>query len=392
MNGRCGSTTATKVITCRSKARPLCAVCSKNEDCGSDNCVRERCVTPLNKERKMDPLWEDKRIRMEQVQALACTKRRFTSRCGGCGHDKECKDQTCQFGFCAKTSKDFLLCAHQFVSNLKSEVPYADRESLVMNSAKENKGLNGGLDFDLGNDEDMTDIHDGDDEVYWDDGQEGGEFNDADLKWYNDEGDMDFAKKQKMQHTGRRARNGISSKTNADTNSEYTVKGASCPRTDEQTAGENTANVNVQGASYVQSEEGTESVDMENNVRVRTGEVGDAAWDLVRSEAEVEEGELVQGDGSENVENDDGMKWDSAHAASEEDDGEDEGYDVHGDQVDVGEEEDLVLDNADARDDIQVEGMVSIGGLDEDDVEGRFVDDVEEDEILKRAMRDAMRA
>lgn len=51
-----------------------------------------------------------------------------------------------------------------------SEILHADRERLVVNCVKENKGMNGRLYFELGSDEDMTDMHDGDDEVHWDDG------------------------------------------------------------------------------------------------------------------------------------------------------------------------------------------------------------------------------
>lgn len=389
MDGRCGSTTATQVITCRAKARPLCGICKTNEDCGSDNCVRDRCVTPLNKERKMDPVWEAKRVRMEQLQAISCAKRRFTNRCGGCGDNKECKDQKCQFGFCAKADKDFILCAHQFVSTLKSEVPLVDRESLIMNSKAESIDNSGELGFEFGGGDDS--VHEEEDEVFWDDGQEGEQFDEAKLKWNNDEGDMDLDLQQKMQHTERTRMGDSSDKGDADIGLDYTVEGASCPRTDEQSAGADTADLNVRGASYVGSGENGR-MNLEKNVRVKKGDVGDAAWDLVRDDVEVEKGEWVEGDGSEAADRDDQKGWESVHEGTEQKDRDDDGYDVHGDQVDVGAEEDLVLDDAEVHDDVQVRGMVSIGGPGDAEIDGGYVDEGEEDEILKEAMRKAIRA
>lgn len=95
--------------------------------CASDNCVGERCVQPLDKKRKIDPVWEEKRIQMEKIQSLECRNKRDTEQCGGCGADSECKESGCRSGYCAKTKKDYLICAYQFKNVSKKKLLMSDR-------------------------------------------------------------------------------------------------------------------------------------------------------------------------------------------------------------------------------------------------------------------------
>lgn len=386
IGGWCGSVTTKAIIKCLPKPRPLCAVCEDNADCASDNCVRNRCVTPLNKDRKKDPLWEEKRVQMEQLQSLACTKRRLTTRCGGCGNNNECKDLVCQSGFCAKTSRDFLLCAHQFSSSPKTQTTI-DRMSTARQGQQRADSIDK-FNSDI-TDNKVTEDMDVQDESFWDDGQEGAPF-DWDKQDTGNAEEMESDEELGQDWTRRVVEEAVSrerfNKKFDRRSMEYTVEGASCARPD--AVYKNEEGLNVEGASYVRMETGN---------RVVGGAVGDAAWDLNRDESDVKEGEWVKGDGS-GVDNGQD-EWSTVHTLDkeegdndeEEGDGDEEGYDVTDDQADVAAGEDLVVDDfdGDAQDDVQVSGMVSMSGFD-DEVEGGFVDDIAEDALLREAMENVL--